>query len=192
MTNTALDRLTAAAPALPAMPNLPAMPDLSNLPAIPNLPAMPDLSNLPAMPDLSDLSALGRSGLPPVPAWVPITPLQAKVTLMSIRSVIGVLGWLFPNLAGRMFGIDPEKNPAAPYLGRLFAARELALVAPLLTEDETVQRRSLQVGIAVDSADAVAAAVAGVRGTLPKRAAAMTFLTAVAAALLGWIAASGD
>lgn len=166
MTNTALDRLTAAAPSLPEMP---------------------DLSALPALPPFS-----AASSLPPVPAWVPITPFQAKVTLMSIRSAIGVLGWLFPNLSGRLFGIDSAKNPAAPYLGRLFAARELALVAPLLSEDDDVQQRYLRVGIAVDSADAVAAAAAGARGTLPKRAAAMTFLTAVAAALLGWIAASGD
>ena len=177
MTNNALDRLTAAAPALPAMPDLSSLPTLSDLPALPALPAMPALPTM--------------SSLPPVPAWVPITALQAKLTLMGLRSAIGVLGWIFPTLSARLFGIDPAKNPAAPYLGRLFAARELALVAPLLGEDPDVQRRSLQVGMAVDSADAVASVLAGARGTLPKRAAAMTGLTAVAAALLGWIALEG-
>ena len=176
-------------------------PDLDHL-SVPSLPTLQASfqSSLDALPALSELQANlpalpptpALSGLPPVPAWVPITPFQAKVTLLSIRSVIGVLGWLFPNLSGRLFGIDPAKNPAAPYLGRLFAARELALVAPLLVEDEDVQRRSLQVGMAVDAADAAASVAAGLSGTLPKRAAVMTGLTAVVALLLGWIATSDD
>lgn len=163
-------------------------PDLEHLsvPSLPDLAAFP--SALPAVRWAGAPTAL--PSLPPVPAWVPITPFQAKVTLMGIRSLIGVLGWLAPNLSGRLFGIDPGANPAAPYLGRLFAARELALVAPLLIEDEDGQRRSLQVGMAVDAADAAASVAAGVRGTLPKRAALMTGLTAVAALVLGWIATS--
>lgn len=178
-----LDHLSV--PSLPTFSSLQssldALPALSELQA--SFPAMP--SNLPALPSTSALPAL-----PPVPAWVPITPFQAKVTLMSIRSLIGVLGWLAPNLSAKVFGIDPAQNPSAPYLGRLFAARELALVAPLLSEDADVQRRSLHVGMAVDTADAAASVAAGVRGTLPKRAAVMTGLTAVAAVLLGWIASS--
>lgn len=179
-----LDHLTV--PQLPSLESLQAsldhLPELRDLPAsLPALPALPPRSSLPAVPKA-----------PKVPEWVPITPFQAKVTLMSIRSAIGVLGWLFPNLSGRLFGIDPARNPAAPYLGRLFAARELALVAPLLIEDEDVQRRSLQVGMAVDAADAAASVAAGVTGTLPKRAAVMTGVTAVAALLLGWIATSED
>ena len=181
-----LDHLSV--PSIPSLASLQssleALPALSELQA--NLPALAELqANLPALPSRSSLPVL-----PPVPAWVPITPFQAKVTLMSLRSLIGVLAWLAPNLSARLFGIDPARNPSAPYLGRLFAARELALVAPLLSEDAAVQRRSLHVGMAVDTADAAASVAAGVRGTLPKRAAAMTFLTAVAAVLLGWIASS--
>lgn len=176
-----------------AVPSLPtSLPSLESLQAsLDHLPALSDLpGSLPALPALPALPK--GSSLPKVPEWVPITPFQAKVTLMSIRSVIGVLGWLFPNLSGRLFGIDPNENPSAPYLGRLFAARELALVAPLLIEDEDVQRRSLQVGMAVDAADAAASVAAGVSGALPKRAVVMTGLTAVVAVILGWIATSGD
>lgn len=171
---------------VPSLPSLEALQaQLDHLPELRDLPA-----SLPALPALPKASALPSA--PKVPEWVPITPFQAKVTLMSIRSVIGVLGWLFPNLSGRLFGIDPRENPAAPYLGRLFAARELALVAPLLIEDEDVQRRTLQVGMAVDAADAAASVAAGVSGTLPKRAALMTGLVAVVAVILGWIATSDD
>lgn len=176
-----LDHLTV--PSLPSLESLQAQ--LEHLPELRDLPA-----SLPALPARPRGSA--RPSAPKVPAWVPITPFQAKVTLMSIRSAIGVLGWLFPNLSGRLFGIDPRENPAAPYLGRLFAARELALVAPLLIEDDDVQRRTLQVGMAVDAADAAASVAAGVSGALPKRAALMTGVTAVAALLLGWIATSDD
>ena len=170
-------------PSLPSLESLQAQ--LEHLPELRDLPA-----SLPALPARPKGSA--RPSAPKVPAWVPITPFQAKVTLMSIRSAIGVLGWLFPNLSGRLFGIDPRENPAAPYLGRLFAARELPLVAPLLIEDDDVQRRTLQVGMAVDAADAAASVAAGVSGALPKRAALMTGVTAVAALLLGWIATSDD
>ena len=177
-----LDHLTVPAlpVSLPSRESLQA--SLDQLPALGDLPA-----SLPALAPRSSLPAR-----PTVPEWVPITPFQAKVALLSIRSLIGVLGWLFPNLSGRLFGIDPAQNPAAPYLGRLFAARELALVAPLLVEDEDVQRRSLQVGMAVDAADAAASVAAGVTGTLPKRAALLTGVTAVIALLLGWIATSDD
>lgn len=179
-----LDHLTV--PQLPSLESLQA--SLDHLPALSDLPA--NLPALPALPPRSSLPAVPKA--PKVPEWVPITPFQAKVTLMSIRSLIGVLGWLFPNLSGRLFGIDPRENPAAPYLGRLFAARELALVAPLLIEDEDVQRRTLHVGMAVDAADAAASVAAGVSGTLPKRAAFMTGLVAVVAVILGWIATSDD
>lgn len=179
-----LDHLTV--PSLPSIESLQA--SLDHLPELRDLPAsLPALPALPALPTRSSLPAA-----PKVPEWVPITPFQAKVTLMSIRSAIGVLGWLFPNLTGRLFGIDPATNPSAPYLGRLFSVRELALVAPLLIEDEDVQRRSLQVGMAVDAADAAASVAAGVSGALPKRAALMTGVTAVIALLLGWIATSED
>lgn len=185
MRRPALDHLT-----VPSLPS--SLPSLETLQAqLDHLPELRDLqANLPALPALPKGSALPSA--PKVPEWVPITPFQAKVTLMSIRSLIGVLGWLFPNLSGRLFGIDPVENPAAPYLGRLFAARELALVAPLLIEDDDVQRRTLQVGMAVDAADAAASVAAGVSGALPKRAALMTGLVAVVAVLLGWIATSED
>ena len=141
----------------------------------------PDLSKLPAAP-----------ALPAVPSWVPLSSTQAKATLMAVRVAIGALGWLFPGIGARLFGIELEENPASPYLGRLFAVREFALVAPLLTEDAEVQRRYLHVGMAVDSADAAASVIAGLKGTLPRRAAATTFLSAVGGVLLGWIASQPD
>ena len=39
---------------------------------------------------------------------------------------------LAPNLSGRLFGLDPEGNPQASYLGRLFGARDVVLGAGVL------------------------------------------------------------
>ena len=44
------------------------------------------------------------------------------------RIVVGSIAWLAPRQSGRLFGLDPEGNPQAPYLGRLFGARDVALL----------------------------------------------------------------
>ena len=48
------------------------------------------------------------------------------------RIAVGAGAWLAPNLSGRLFGLDPEGNPQASYLGRLFGARDVALGAGVL------------------------------------------------------------
>ena len=55
-----------------------------------------------------------------------MNPESAPTALAALRIAIGSTAWLTPNLAGRMFGLDPAGNPQAPYLARLFAIRDLA------------------------------------------------------------------
>lgn len=115
-----------------------------------------------------------------------ITSAQARNALVGVRGTIGVLALLFPRFAGRLFGIDPDENPAVPYVARLFGARELFMAAPFLDESmEDVQDYALRAGVAVDSADVVAGLFAGARGYLGKRATLMVTSTAAVAALLG-------
>jgi hypothetical protein len=54
---------------------------------------------------------------------------QSVRNLAVIRVVVGAIAWLAPNLGGRLFGLDPANNPQAPYLGRLFGARDVELGA---------------------------------------------------------------
>jgi hypothetical protein len=113
----------------------------------------------------------------------------AKNILVGIRLAFAA-AWLAPRLSGRIFGLDSEANPQAPYLGRLFAAREGLMAAQLLTAEDDELDRALTAQIAVDVADVAASVAAGTRGYVPKRTMVMGALTALAAAALGVLARS--
>jgi hypothetical protein len=102
------------------------------------------------------------------------------------RIVVGASAWLTPNLAGRMFGLDPDGNPQLPYVGRLFGARDVALGAGALRSSRKQKDAWLTAGLACDLADCAAGALAGARGQLPPAAAALVTATAGAFALSGY------
>lgn len=112
-------------------------------------------------------------------------PLAARRTLAQVRLAIGVGALVAPRLTGRLFGIDARDNPAAPYLARLFGARELFMAAPFLMPAPTIDEAELASrAVPVDAADAVASLVGGLKGYLPWRAA----VPATAAGILGtWL-----
>jgi hypothetical protein len=112
--------------------------------------------------------------------------------LAALRVVIGATAWLTPRLAGKSFGLDPKANPQSPYLGRLFGARDVALGVGTLQATGDARRQWLQVGIAVDAADALAALAAGRAGYLNPISAGLVFAPAVAAVGLGLAALRGD
>jgi len=101
--------------------------------------------------------------------------------LAALRVVIGVAAWLAPRHSGKGFGLDPEANPQAPYLGRLFGARDVGT----LQASGEARKQWLRIGIAVDAADATAALAAGRGGYLPPLAAGLVFAPAIAAVGLG-------
>ena len=106
----------------------------------------------------------------------------------AVRLAIGVSSWATPRVAGKAFGLDTEDNPQAPYLARLFGARDVALGYGVLTTSGEAQRQWLAIGAACDVADAIAG-VAGARaGYLPKLTGFLVTATAVVAAGLGFAA----
>jgi hypothetical protein len=113
-------------------------------------------------------------------------------TLAGLRIAIGVLSWLFPNLAGRLFGLNPKANPQSPYLARLFGVRDVALGAGALASNGSGRRLWVRLGIACDLADAAAAWLGDRDSTLPRYASVMTGGAAVAAAGMGVAALFGD
>jgi hypothetical protein len=119
-------------------------------------------------------------------------PSSSIPALSGLRAAVGVGAWATPNVAGRLFGLDPENNPQASYLGRLFGARDLALAAGTLTSDGEDRRRWIQLGMACDLADAAAGYIAGRTGVLPKPAAVMVTGVALIAAGLGAAALAAD
>ena len=109
-------------------------------------------------------------------------PVQA---LMGLRAAVGGGAWLAPRLSTKMFGLDPDGNPQAPYLGRLFGIRDVALAVGLNASRGEARSLWLRLGIGCDLADALAGVLAGRRGDLPPFTTALVTGTALAAAGLG-------
>lgn len=113
-------------------------------------------------------------------------PLSARKTLAGIRAGLGAGAILAPRLTGKVFGIDVDANPAAPFLARLFGARELYLASPFLMPAPGLDEQELASrAVPVDAADTVAALAAGLRGYLPWRAAIPAAGAAALAVYLG-------
>lgn len=108
--------------------------------------------------------------------------------LVGVRSSIGVGAWAAPRFSGRLFGLDPEANPQAAYLGRLFGVRDAVLAVGVATNTGRQRAQWLQLGVVCDLADAAAGVLAGRRGELPPKATAMVTATALLAAGLGVVA----
>ena len=108
---------------------------------------------------------------------------KAVMAIAAGRVAIGASAYLAPNLSGRLFGLDPDGNPQASYLGRLFGARDVALGAGVLRSRPKQKDAWVAAGMACDVADVGAGALAGIRGTLPPSAAAMVTGTAAFFAL---------
>ena len=58
--------------------------------------------------------------------------LTARRTLAQARLAVGIAALVAPRVTARFFGVDLATNPAAPYLTRMFGARELYMAAPFL------------------------------------------------------------
>lgn len=117
---------------------------------------------------------------------------QLVQQLVATRTAIGVAAWLTPRLSGRLFGLDPDANPQASYLGRLFGVRDVALGIGLRSSSGAERQQWLRLGVACDLADAAAGVLAGKTGALPKRATVLVTGTALMAAAMGVAAMRGE
>ena len=109
------------------------------------------------------------------------------VTGLSLgRIAVGLISFLQPAVAAKMFGLDIANNPQGPYLARLFGSREIAIgTATLLARGKT-RRNLVLAGIGVDAADA-ATGVLGIQDkSVPVRAGAMLIVPAILAVLSGF------
>jgi uncharacterized membrane protein YfcA len=119
--------------------------------------------------------------------------LTARRTLAQARLAVGIGALVAPRLLSRTFGIDPDANPATPYLARMFGAREFFMAAPFLMPTPGLDESELAArAVPVDAADAVASLAAGLRGYLPWRAALPATAMAVAGTWLGTIASQNE
>jgi hypothetical protein len=101
------------------------------------------------------------------------------------RIVVGALSLLSPSLAARLFLLDPKSNPQLGYMGRMFGSREIALGAITLASSGDTRRRLIQLGVAVDGADAYTGIVSVATGSVPKKAGLLLTVVAAAAVATG-------
>ncbi len=112
----------------------------------------------------------------------------ALKTLAGLRLAVGVTSYAAPNFGGRLFGLEPEANPQAPYLGRLFGIRDVALAVGPLRAKRKAQDNWIELGIMCDAADAVSAFLGRGKGYLSPTTTALVAAPAIAATALGVIA----
>jgi hypothetical protein len=110
-----------------------------------------------------------------------------RMFLGGTRALIGVGTWIAPELSARAFGFDLARNDR--FIGRLFAARELALAASLLAAGPGQLPTVAAIGAAVDTADAIA----GLDETRRGNVSTLTFVSGVLGAVLfagvgAWVA----
>jgi hypothetical protein len=108
--------------------------------------------------------------------------------LAGLRLAVGASSWATPRLAGRVFGIDSDANPQAPYLARLFGVRDVALAWGALGAEGNARRQWLVAGLACDAADAAAGVAGGFGGYLPRLTSVLVTGTALSALVLGGFA----
>jgi hypothetical protein len=118
--------------------------------------------------------------------------MDPAMNLAALRLPVGAGAWLTPRFAGRLFGLDNDGNPQAPYLARLFGIRDIALAAGVLQTSGEARKVWLRIGIACDVADAAAGLLGGRAGYLPKLTTAMVTAPALAGIALGVAALRGE
>jgi hypothetical protein len=101
------------------------------------------------------------------------------------RIVVGALSLLSPSLAARLFLLDPKSNPQLGYMGRMFGSREVALGAITLASSGDARRRLVQLGVAVDGADAYTGIASAATGSVSKKAGLLLTVVAAAAVTTG-------
>ncbi len=100
-----------------------------------------------------------------------LSPHRAARILAVIRLVNGGAALFTPHAMARRFGVNPDVNPAAIHILRLFGVRTVVLGAELLLAGKAPRRELLTIGVGIHAADTAAAVAAGLRHELPARGA---------------------
>ena len=117
---------------------------------------------------------------------------SALKQISAVRAVVGAVAWIAPRPSGRLFGLDPDSNPQAPYLGRLFGARDVALAAGTLSTAGEAQDMWVKAGLGCDLADAAAGLAAWRAGYLSTLSGLLVTAAALNGVALGLVALRGD
>lgn len=101
-------------------------------------------------------------------------PTVPRKVLAAIRIVNGTAALLTPGLLLRRLGTDVSKDGSGVYPFRMFGIRTILIGADLLVLHGEQRRRAARFAVLIHASDTVAAATAGLRGHLPRKAAIVT------------------
>lgn len=108
------------------------------------------------------------------------------VTGLSLgRIAVGAVSLADPNLAGKLFQLDPVSNRQLSYVTRLFGSREIALGLATLVARGRTRRNLVLLGVLVDAADAGTGYLGIQEGTVSKQTGGALIGPAVGAVLAG-------
>jgi Domain of unknown function (DUF4267) len=97
------------------------------------------------------------------------------------RIAVGAVAVANPDLAARMFQLDPARNPQLSFLTRLFGSREIALGLVTVLASGKARRNLVVAGVLVDAADAASGYRGMKEGAVSKRTALALIAPAVGA-----------
>ncbi|HLZ31527.1 MAG TPA: hypothetical protein VKV73_29765 [Chloroflexota bacterium] len=93
----------------------------------------------------------------------------ARILLALIRLFNGLAALLVPGVLARQVGIDPEANPGALYVFRMFGIRTVLLGFELLMQTGDRRAEALRRAVLIHASDTLAAFLASISGNFPKR-----------------------
>lgn len=114
--------------------------------------------------------------------------INPSTALPAARLAIGAGAYAFPDLTGKVFGLNMTGNHEAVFMGRLFAVRDIVLGLGALTSTGEARALWWRLGILTDAADA-ATGYLGLKAGGPKRGMIMSTIAAVSAVGMGVAAA---
>jgi hypothetical protein len=115
----------------------------------------------------------------------------ARYTLAAIRLFNGTAALFAPRQLGQRTGANPDANPAAVYVLRLFGVRTIYVGAELLQKPGPHLQHAVLAAPAIHASDAISAAAAGAAGQLPQRSARLATAISSVNFLLALLVASG-
>ena len=117
-----------------------------------------------------------------------LDPAVPRKVLAGIRLVNGTLGLLAPELLLRRLGTDLSRDRSGIYPFRMFGIRTILIGADLLLLQGEERRRATRLAVLIHASDTLAAATAGIRGDLPRKAATVTTLISAGNTVLAVLA----
>jgi len=102
----------------------------------------------------------------------------ARIRLALIRLFNGLAALLVPAVLARQVGIDPDANPGALYVFRMFGIRTVLLGAELLIQTGDRRAEALRRAVLIHASDTLAAFLATLSGNFPKRGRLIVWISA--------------